>query len=117
MHSVQHLHLVFCTVDEARKTEETLTARKVGEVVSSTLGALATALDYPKSEQTFYFFFSFPFCCSFWPLIVMERQFYTILLSCLKALDCSKHTFCKFHVLKQEGVLKHHPLFSILILK
>lgn len=33
--------------DEVRPAEEPVTARKVGEVVSSTLGVLASALDYP----------------------------------------------------------------------
>jgi hypothetical protein len=34
----------------ARGAEEPLTARKVGEAVSSTLNVLASALDYPKSK-------------------------------------------------------------------
>lgn len=32
---------------ETRPVEEPVTARKVGEVVSSTFGVLASALDYP----------------------------------------------------------------------
>ena len=52
------LPCVLHTAYEASEKEETLTARKVGEVVSSTLGALATALDYPKSESAFAPFFA-----------------------------------------------------------
>lgn len=58
------LCLLCCTAYEAREKDETLTARRVGEVVSSTLGVLATALDYPKSECLIIFlYFLFIFVC------------------------------------------------------